>query len=148
MQLDLRIQLLTADHIGAMKDLLQGASLPLEGVDATNLVRWGAWSAEGQLVGAIALERYTDGALLRSLVVAPAAQRRGLGAKLVETVRAAAGASPLFLLTMTAADWFERLGFERCNRTDVPVGVRAADEFTSICPDSATVMRNVARSNS
>ena len=47
----------------------------------------------------------------------------------------------LYLLTTTAEAYFPRFGFERIERDEVPAGVQASVEFTSVCPASATAMR-------
>jgi amino-acid N-acetyltransferase len=62
-----------------------------------------------------------------------------------EVLRQARGdaIAELFLLTTTAAAFFERIGFRAIHREDVPAPVRASVEFQSACPSSATVMRLV-----
>jgi amino-acid N-acetyltransferase len=63
--------------------LLGDAGLPIDGVvehlNTAFVAREGA-----VIVGCAALEVYPEGALLRSLVVAPAARRHGLGWRLME----------------------------------------------------------------
>src|SRR6185436_20434859 len=95
-------------------------------------------------IGSAALEVYPDGALLRSVAVAPESQRQGLGheltaaaIRLAETLNVPA----LYLLTTTAEQFFPRFGFDRIARVDVPATVQASVEFTSACLTSATVMR-------
>jgi amino-acid N-acetyltransferase len=99
---------------------------------------------DDRLVGAAAVELYADGALLRSVVVDPAARGRGLGYRLTEaalSVAKARGSRTAFLLTTTAATFFPKLGFERITRDDVPTSVQTSVEFKSACPASAVVMR-------
>ena len=82
--------------------------------------------------------------LLRSVVVHPAARRTGFGARLVrglETEARAAGASPLWLLTESAAAFFVRLGFATADRDMAPPSVAASTQFQKLCPASATLMR-------
>jgi amino-acid N-acetyltransferase len=123
--------------------LLAECKLPLDGVDdhvrTMLVVREGA-----QVVGTAALELYPDGALLRSVAVAPRRQGSGLGRELTEAaLRLAAthGAAAVFLLTTTAERFFPKFGFEPVTRDAVPASVRASVEFQSACPASATVMR-------
>jgi amino-acid N-acetyltransferase len=125
--------------------LLEEAKLPLDGAlglgDAMVVAR-----ANEQVIGAAGLEFYAGGALLRSVVVAHAAQRQGIGQRLTEAALAFAnerGASTVFLLTTTAEGFFPRFGFERISRDEVPLSVRASVEFTSACPASAVVMRRI-----
>ena len=98
----------------------------------------------GHVVGSAALEMYADGALLRSVVVAPGRQRQGLGRQLTgAAIRLAIEreAPAIYLLTTTAAGYFPKFGFERITRADVPAGVRTSVEFTSACPSSALVLK-------
>lgn len=127
--------------------LLERHGLPVEGAcrmdDALVVAR-----ADGRIIGAAGLEVYTEGALLRSVVVDASVQGRGLGQRLTEAALALArvhGAPSVFLLTTTADGFFPRFGFERISRGDVPASVQQSVEFRSACPASATVMRKPLR---
>jgi amino-acid N-acetyltransferase len=122
--------------------LLRDAGLPIDGVVehlTTALVaRDGA-----AIVGCAAIEVYADGALLRSVAVAPAARGQGLGQRLTEaaiTVAQSLGTPAIYLLTTTAESFFPRFGFVRLTRGQVPIGVQQSIEFRSACPASAIVM--------
>ena len=123
--------------------LLERNHLPLDGLLdhlATTLVA----RQNGHIVGSAALEVYPDGALLRSVAVAPEAQGRSLGHELTDAAIRMAQAlkvPAIYLLTTTAERYFPKFGFERIARTDVPATVQTSVEFTSACPSSATVMR-------
>ena len=125
--------------------LLKAHGLPLDGLTdhlATMLVA----RQDGCVVGSAALELYPDGALLRSVAVAPALQRQRLGRVLTEAaIRLARErrAPAIYLLTTTAEQYFPAFGFERIVRADVPAGVQTSIEFTSSCPTSETVMRKI-----
>jgi amino-acid N-acetyltransferase len=127
----------------AVLGLLERNHLPGEGLTdwiATTLVA----RENGAIIGSAALEMYPDGALLRSVAVAPEAQRQGLGHELTTAAIRLAdslNAPALYLLTTTAEHFFPKFGFERIARTDVPATVQASIEFTSACPSTATVMR-------
>src|SRR5205823_15051900 len=97
----------------------------------------------GRIVGSAALEIYGDGALLRSVAVAPALRHLGLGRKLTEAALRLAqqlDMPAIYLLTTTAERYFQKFGFERITREEVPAGVRTSVEFTTACPASAVVM--------
>jgi amino-acid N-acetyltransferase len=97
----------------------------------------------GRIVGTAALELYPDGALLRSVAVAPHRQGKGLGRELTAAAVHLAqqrGAPAMYLLTTTAEGFFRRFGFERIARADVPASVQTSIEFTFVCPSSAAVM--------
>jgi amino-acid N-acetyltransferase len=144
---DVTIQPATSDDAAAVERLLTANGLPLDGVRdhlATALVA----RRDGELLGCAALELYPDGALLRSVAVAPAARGSGLGRRLTEAALALAdrrGAPAVFLLTTTAEGYFPRFGFAVVPRTEVPPGVQQSVEFRSACPASAIVMRREPR---
>jgi amino-acid N-acetyltransferase len=96
------------------------------------------------LVGCAGLEKYGELGLLRSVAVAPSARGTGIGATLVEGMSAAAradGVRELFLLTTTAASYFERHGFAAIPRSAMPAKVADSWEFRVGCPQTAVVMR-------
>jgi len=131
-----------AEDLGAVVSLLESASLPAAGV-ADWFSTFVVADAGGKVVGAAGLELYDSGALLRSVVVAPAWKGRGLGSVLVETVLAAAAdrsLTPVFLLTTTADGWFPRHGFHRITRAEVPADVKTSIEFRELCAETAIVM--------
>jgi N-acetylglutamate synthase-like GNAT family acetyltransferase len=84
--------------LAAVTALLKGAGLPT--ADVTSALDLHLWvlETEGDVVGAIGIERFGAGALLRSLVIAPTYRRRGLGQRLVaqleQEVQSAIGRTP------------------------------------------------------
>ena len=93
--------------------------------------------------GAVGLEIHGPFGLLRSLVVARAYRSNGCAKALVSTVESYArrrGLHSIFLLTETAEAYFASLGYQALARREVPEQIRASQEFSSLCPDSATVM--------
>ena len=67
-----------------------------------------------------------------------------MGARVVATAEAMAaqfGLRELYLLTNTAAPFFERRGYARIAREAAPAAIRASSESAAICPASAIVMR-------
>jgi amino-acid N-acetyltransferase len=126
-----------------VRSLLRNADLPEVGVDDA-LAEMVVHEEAGVVVAAATLERYGDSALLRSVVVTPSRRGTGIARALVANrVQHAAdtGAPSVYLLTTTAAGFFTRLGFEAVDRGDVPRPVAESDEFVSLCPASAVVMR-------
>jgi amino-acid N-acetyltransferase len=134
-----------AGDLEGVLQLLRDSGLPVDGLsdhwDTTLVVR-----DADRIVGSAALEVYGDGALLRSVAVASGLQRSGLGRALTDAAIDLARRRripALFLLTTTADGYFPRFGFERIDRSQVPLSVRQSVEFTSACPASAIVMRKV-----
>jgi len=123
--------------------LLAESGLPQDGLSdhlATTLVA----TDNGHIVGSAALEVYPDGALLRSVAVAPRLRGSGLGHRLTEAATDLATelrVPAVFLLTTTAEEFFPRFGFARIGRGEVPTTVQQSVEFRTACPSTATVMR-------
>jgi amino-acid N-acetyltransferase len=70
-------------------------------------------------------------------------RRRGVGAAMVAALEFEArlhGCRSLWLITSTAADFFARLGYARCERAVVPPAIRETAEFSTLCPASAEVL--------
>jgi amino-acid N-acetyltransferase len=133
----------SSTDLDRIETLLGDAHLPLDGARAAFDV--GFVAEEGQtIIGAVALEMYPDGALLRSLVVDRAAQGHGVGGRLVQAAIDEAqrrGAHAIYLLTTTAEHFFPRFGFVAVDRGSMPASIQGSIEFQSACPASAIAMR-------
>jgi amino-acid N-acetyltransferase len=133
----------STEDASAVRALLEEASLPVDGLedqfpDAYVIARAGSVP-----VGAAGLETYGKAGLLRSVVVATGARGKGCGRQLVESRLAyarARGIERVFLLTTTASQYFERLGFTIANRSEAPAALARSPEFASVCPASATCL--------
>ena len=141
---DLKIRAATGADLEAVQTLLADAALPLEGVTDFFPGSYAVVERANEVVGAIGVERYGNHGLLRSAVVADTARGTGIGSQITEERldwSRAQGLRDVYLLTTTAAPFFEKLGFSRIDRNTVPPEVAVAPEFASICPSSAVVMR-------
>jgi amino-acid N-acetyltransferase len=99
--------------------------------------------SDGIIVGVIGLEVCGRFALVRSMAVEPAFRSRGIARELNALIFGLAqrlGVDELFLLTLTASDYFARLGFQKINRDDVPESIQATNEFGRLCPRTAVCM--------
>jgi amino-acid N-acetyltransferase len=99
-----------------------------------------------QIVGCGGSEAYRNAALIRSIAVAPAYRSRGVGRQIVRQLLdrlSSLGIREFYLLTTTAADYFKKRGFKKCDRDEVNPQLLASREFQGVCPASATVMRLV-----
>jgi len=114
------------EDLDSVRSLLAAADLPVKGLECSQ-----GWVAEedGRLVGHVALEFAADGALLRSLVVAPAARGRGLARRLMDLAEQEAGARTVVLRTRTIGPWAERRGYFPAGPEQVPAGVLGTSEF-------------------
>jgi amino-acid N-acetyltransferase len=125
----------------AILALLKAEGLPTGDVSAEVLEGFVvARDLDGAVIAAAGLQVHGRFGLLRSLVVIPARRGIVLGKVLVEDLErraSAAGVGELFLLTTTAAGFFEALGYRRLDRAQVPPQISATAEFRSLCPASA-----------
>jgi amino-acid N-acetyltransferase len=130
-------------HRAAVVTLLFSEKLPVDDLPE-RLENFLAAIDNGQLIGAAGIEIYGAFGLLRSVVVQPTYRGSGIAGKLItelERLSAAKGLTALILLTETAPGYFEKNGFSKINRDDVPEAVRASSEFRHVCPVSAVVMK-------
>lgn len=123
--------------------LLSDNGLPTEDLEQQSLKLFRVARENDRVIGAIGLERHGRAVLLRSLVVDAKQRGRGLGEALTSSAEALAeqlGASSIFLLTTTAAEFFAARGFRVIPREQVPDAIKATTEFASLCPATATLM--------
>ena len=128
------------EECDAIAKLLPAAELPVEDLDAAMLDAFVVATDGGELVGVAGLEVYGSNSLLRSLAVDRKHRSEGLGTRLVDAMETEArsrGVTALYLLTTTAARFFERLGYTAHERAAVPPSIAATAEFSSLCPDTA-----------
>jgi amino-acid N-acetyltransferase len=131
------------EQLASVRELLAESGLPLAGLDDQFPAAY-VVARQGALVGVAGLERYGDFGLLRSVAVSERFRNSGLGRLLVTDRLSAAraiGLQQIFLLTTTAAPYFEKLGFVPTPRTEVPPALATSIEFTTACPASATCLR-------
>jgi amino-acid N-acetyltransferase len=95
------------------------------------------------VVGIVGLEVFGEIALIRSLVVSEERQGRGLGKRLVSAAQEMAAelkVRDIYLLTTTAAEFFEYLGYRQIDREFAPAAISSTKEFSSLCPSTAVFM--------
>jgi N-acetylglutamate synthase-like GNAT family acetyltransferase len=126
-----------------LKAALVKARLPADDIDEPRHLFWRFETYEDVPVGFGGLELHGTDALLRSVVTLPPLRQVGLGAAIVAALEDEARARrcrTVYLLTTTEANFFARLGYAACARNDVSDAVRASAQFTTLCPQNATVM--------
>jgi amino-acid N-acetyltransferase len=126
--------------------MLQAAGLPEADVSEENLQHFFYAPHEESAVGLVGLELYGREALLRSLVVRQLERGKGLGLALVrhaEAYAASRGVRSMYLLTLTAETFFQRLGYARLDRSAAPASIQRTSEFASLCPASSAFMMTV-----
>lgn len=127
----------------AIRILLEKSDLPVLGVDE-HIDDFLVLTSGDELIGSVGLEAYGATALLRSLAVAQEWRGKGYGTRLFRGIIEAArhgGMKELVLLTMTAADFCAKHGFEVVSRDEIDGPIVESVEFRHCCPVSATCMR-------
>lgn len=123
--------------------LLQAEKLPVEDLPAS-LDNFFVALHRDNIIGAIGLELYGNYALLRSMIVSKEHRNNNIASHLVEQIESYAislGIEAIYLLTETAPAYFEKKGYQKIKREDVPVAVQSSSEFSHVCPVSAITMK-------
>jgi N-acetylglutamate synthase-like GNAT family acetyltransferase len=134
---------LRAGERAALKAALTKAKLPTEDIEAPGRLFWRFETRDEVPVGFGGLEVHGEDALMRSLVTLPPVRNLGVGTAMVAALEFEArlhGCRSLWLITTTAGDFYQRLGYARCERAMVPPAIRETTEFSTLCPTSADVL--------
>ncbi|MFL5811318.1 MAG: arsenic resistance N-acetyltransferase ArsN2 [Flavisolibacter sp.] len=126
----------------AVVDLLQEENLPVKDLPVS-LQHFLVAKEENKIIGVIGLEIYGNLGLLRSFAVNKQYRNKRIALQLLKNLEnnaAAIGIEAIYLLTETAALYFEKKGYERINREKAPKSIQGSSEFSTVCPASAVVM--------
>jgi amino-acid N-acetyltransferase len=126
-----------------IRQLLADSELPYQDITASHLRHFLIGWDGSKFAGVVGLEIMGEFALLRSLAVATQYRGRGIASALVaraEDHAMSQGVEAVYLLTMTAAGLFEKLGYSRVDRTAVPAVVKETSEFQHLCPSNSVCM--------
>ena len=126
-----------------VKELLAACNLPTSDIEAAYLKHFFGCGGEDHPKGVIGVELHGKEGLLRSLAVEKGTRGRGCGKRLVteaEQYAAENGVRSLYLLTTTAENFFQALGYAKVERALVPQVIRSTSEFSTLCPVSSAVM--------
>ena len=147
MENDIVIKKYSAPEKDAVFGLLSQAKLPIEDLTDEKMDLFViAKDQDDSLLGVVGVEFYENMGLLRSLAVNPLYRNKGLGRRLVyhiESVARQEGILRLYLLTITASNYFPRLGYKLTDRDVVPTCIKETDEFSSMCPASAVCLSKI-----
>lgn len=123
---------------------LQEAGLPTDDLTEPGRSFFTYATVTGERVGYGGFERMSRDVLVRSLVVMPRARHHGVGGGMLALLLRRAfdeGGRDAWLLTTTAAPFFERAGFTPIERSAAPSAILATRQAVSLCPLSAVLLR-------
>ncbi|HEY8928298.1 MAG TPA: arsenic resistance N-acetyltransferase ArsN2 [Mucilaginibacter sp.] len=129
-------------HRKAVVELLSAEKLPVADLPET-LENFIVAIADAEVIGVAGFEVYGNYGLLRSVAVRSDFRSKGIAGNLlrkIDELSSLKGLTGLYLLTETAPDYFERKGFQKIGRDEVPDIVKQSSEFSHVCPVSAIVM--------
>lgn len=115
----------------------------LNGSDLDNGVQLLAHYSGQDCLAVVGLEPYENVGLLRSLAIAPEHRGQGWAQLLVKSIEQQAinqNIAKLYLLTETASEFFNRLGYQTIERAQAPDMIRQTSQFNALCPSSAVLM--------
>ena len=128
------------EHLPAVQASLRTAGLPVDDLGAGHLADFLiAVDEAGQVTHCAGVEPLGSAGLLRSVAVSAAHRNLGEGSDLLVAIERRArqtGVKVLYLLTTEARGFFERHGYARCDRAQVP----QTTEFATVCPASAVCL--------
>ena len=132
----------TSDEI-ELKQFLKANDLLYQDIKPLDLKHFLLARDGTDVVGMVGLEIQANNALLRSLAVKQGYRKKGLATLLVEKIEAYAlnrNIDSLYLLTVTAEDFFKKCDFRPAMRQTAPAEIQRTAEFKDLCPASAVFM--------
>jgi amino-acid N-acetyltransferase len=145
--MDIHIQSAQTQHRAGLETLLSANDLPVSDLPASLNGFYLALDGDN-LVGAAGMEHWGNVGLLRSVAVAESHRNHHIARQLTDAVLAhahKAQVQEMYLITNTADRYFEKYGFQRVDRSDVPASIAQTEQFAGLCPSSAVVMKMTLR---
>jgi len=126
-----------------IRQLLILCGLHQEDITPEHLRHFFVLKEKEQVIGLVGVEALGQFGLLRSLAVDPKYRCLGFASQLIEKAEEYAASlkiEVLYLLTMTAEEFFAKRGYQRIERNSAPSPVHRTTEFKNLCPASAVCM--------
>ncbi|WP_298612066.1 arsenic resistance N-acetyltransferase ArsN2 [uncultured Thiothrix sp.] len=136
----MNIEFLAVDD--ELENLLDLCQLPSDDIYAAHVQFFGIRRAN-RLVAVVGLESYESVGLLRSLAVLPDYRSLGIAQRLVSFIEEQAveqGLKQLYLLTMTARNFFQALNYRLIERALAPLEIQTTAQFNGLCPATAVLL--------
>ncbi|MEE4241792.1 MAG: arsenic resistance N-acetyltransferase ArsN2 [Desulfopila sp.] len=133
-------------NISEAEALLGGCSLPTSDLQENRRIQLFGIHKDTDLVACIGVELYGTSALLRSLAVSPDSRREGTGRALSEFAEKYCmqnGVKEIYLLTETAENYFEKLGYSIQEKETAPSCIKGTTQFSGVCPASSRFMKKI-----
>lgn len=133
------------EKVSEVLALLTLANLPIN--DIGENVELFSLEMNEETIGTAGLEINSQIGLLRSVSVLESQKGKGYGFLIVRDLEEYAktqNIKELYLLTTTAKEFFEKkCNYEVVERANVPTEIQNSQQFTSVCPSSAVVMKKI-----
>lgn len=130
--------------IGGIESLLKKYNLPANDI-MEHIDNFIVAEHENKIIGVGGYEALGDVALLRSIAVAQEYRGKSIGVNIYHLLKRKIknkGIKEVYLLTETATDYFQKLGFTIKGRTTIPKTVMQTKQFRELCPSTAIIMFN------
>lgn len=141
------VQKADAEELDRMEALLKANDLPYRDVRTKPGCFFVAY-ADTEFIGAGGVEIHGSEGLLRSVIIEESKRGQGYGTALCDSLEDYARqheVNTLYLLTTTAAEFFQQRGYEAIAREEASLSIQRTTEFTDLCPTSATCMKKTLR---
>lgn len=123
-------------------NLLRKCELPFSDIDFGKQLFYGIFD-RNKIYGCVAIELYGSKGILRSLAVDSEYRSKNFGRILHDKIINYAennNLEKLFLFTTSAAGYFETLGWNYINRSNISEEITISSEYKYICPVSAKIL--------
>lgn len=132
------------EDIKQIKSLLEECNLPVNDINEyiDNFV---IAVQNNDIIGVGGYEKYGEIVLIRSIAVAKKYRGHSIGVNiyhLLESKIKYLGIKNIYLLTETAVEYFNKLGFTIKERKNIPDAVTQTKQCKELCPSTAIVMFN------
>ncbi|MEQ9310028.1 MAG: arsenic resistance N-acetyltransferase ArsN2 [Balneolaceae bacterium] len=131
--------------LNEIEDILRRNNLPIKDFSESEIVFY-IVKDENEIIACAGIEKFENIALLRSVVIKEELRGAGLGSQFIDQILFKVKESnfiELYLLTENAEGFFSKKRFTSINREKAPECIKTSSEFSSICPSTAILMRNI-----